>query len=110
VAAEQLVGLVDRELLSRVEPEGLGDSIATLFEGRRPEFAVPGETCRAVASRMARFGLERLPVVESVESTRLVGIVTRSDLLKATGTLYDEESLRERFFAWQTDSPPRRAS
>jgi CBS domain-containing protein len=95
----QLVGLVDRELLSRLEPADLGASVATLFESRRLELAIPGETCRAVASRMAAFGLERVPVVEAVGSSKLVGIVTRSDLLKVTGHLYDEESRRERFFA-----------
>jgi H+/Cl- antiporter ClcA/predicted transcriptional regulator len=112
VSGERLVGLIDRELLSRVEPEGLGSAVATLFKDRPPEFALPAETCRAVASRMAAFGLERLPVVESTESAKVVGIVTRSDLLKATGHLYDEELRRERFFAWQTSSAPldRRAS
>jgi CBS domain-containing protein len=53
---------------------------------------------------MAAFGLERLPVVEAAGSAKLVGIVTRSDLLKVTGHLYDEESRRERFFAWQPGS------
>jgi H+/Cl- antiporter ClcA/predicted transcriptional regulator len=102
----KLLGLVDRDALSRIEPEGLGESIEKLFGAdRRPELALPGETCRAVASRMAAFGLERLPVVESADSTKLVGIVTRSDLLKVTGHLYDEESRRERFFAWLARSP-----
>jgi CBS domain-containing protein len=104
VADEQLVGLVDREQLSRIEPEDLGKAVATLFTGACPELALPGETCRAVASRMAAFGLERLPVVEAAGSAKLVGIVTRSDLLKVTGHLYDEESRRERFFAWQGSS------
>lgn len=98
VAGRELLGLVDRELLSRVEPAGLRDSVAALFRGRSPEVAVPGETCRVVASRMAAFGLERMPVVESAGSSKLVGIVTRSDLLKVTGELYDEELRRERFF------------
>ncbi len=57
-----LVGVVDRELLSRLEPEGLRESAAALFKDRPPELATPAETCRAVASRMAAFGLERLPV------------------------------------------------
>jgi H+/Cl- antiporter ClcA/predicted transcriptional regulator len=94
----ELVGIVDRELLSRIEPGALGGSVGALLKDRRPEHATPGETCRAVASRMAAFGLERLPVLESADSTRLVGIVTRSDLLKVTGEIYDEEARRERFF------------
>jgi H+/Cl- antiporter ClcA len=98
VSNGQLLGLVDRESLSRVEPEGLRESIGMLFRNRQPESAAPGETCRAVASRMAAFKLERMPVVEAAGSLKLVGIVTRSDLLKVTGELYDEESRRERFF------------
>jgi CBS domain-containing protein len=101
VSGGALIGLVDRELLSRIEPEGLSESVGVLFEGRPPEHAMPGETCRAVASRMAAFGLERLAVVESATSTKVVGIVTRSDLLKVTGEIYDEELRRERFFRFQ---------
>ena len=100
-AARQLCGVVDRELLGRVDPGSMGDAVGTLFEGRRPEFALPGENCRAVASRMAAFGLERLAVVNSAESMQLVGIVSRSDLLGVTGTLHDEELRRERFIEWR---------
>ena len=107
VAAGELIGLVDREVLSRTEASGMEDAVARLFEGRRPEFAVPTENCRAVASRMAALGFERLPVVKSAESMQLVGIVSRSDLLRVTGTLYDEESRRERFFAWRASSVAR---
>jgi H+/Cl- antiporter ClcA len=92
-----LLGVVDRECLSRIEPEALSGSVAGLFAGHSPEFALHAETCRAVASRMAALGLERLPVVESQEVPRLIGIVTRSDLLKATRHLYEEEWRRERF-------------
>ncbi|HVY66851.1 MAG TPA: chloride channel protein, partial [Gammaproteobacteria bacterium] len=101
VEAGRLVGVVDRESLGRIEPGGAQAPAARLLEGRRPEFALPGESCRAVASRMAAFGFERLAVVESPESLRLVGIVSRSDLLKVTGTVYEEESRRERFLAWR---------
>jgi predicted transcriptional regulator len=45
---------------------------------------------------MAAFGLERLPVVGSLESQQLIGIVSRSDLLKPARKLYEEESHRER--------------
>jgi H+/Cl- antiporter ClcA/predicted transcriptional regulator len=101
-----LVGVVDRELLSRLEPEGLRESLGGLFRQRTPERATPGETCRAVASRMAALGLERLPVVESAGSPKLVGIVTRSDLLKVTGEIYEEEARRERFLRFQPARGP----
>jgi CBS-domain-containing membrane protein len=46
---------------------------------------------------MAALGLERLPVVDSADSRRLLGIVSRSDLLKPARQLHEEESERERF-------------
>ena len=104
VLSGRFIGVVDREVLSRRRPGGGGDSVALLFEGRRPEIAVPNENCRAVASRMAALGIERLAVVTSAESEQLVGIVSRSDLLRMTGVLYDEEVRRERFFQWRTSS------
>ncbi|HEY9540621.1 MAG TPA: hypothetical protein VIR05_03170 [Luteimonas sp.] len=37
------------------------------------------------------------PVVESEQSQKLLGVVSRSDLLKPARQLYEEESRRERF-------------
>ncbi len=62
------------------------------------EYALPGETCRAVAQRLAAAGEERLPVVDDPTSLRVVGIVSRSDLLKPMRAQHEEESLRERAF------------
>ncbi len=44
--------------------------------------ALPGETCRTIANRLAVHGLERVPVVTDAQSRRLVGIISRSDLVK----------------------------
>jgi len=58
--------------------------------------ALPGENCRAVATRLARHGLERLPVVRDADSRLLVGIVARSDLIKPSLAHFHEEEQRER--------------
>jgi hypothetical protein len=47
---------------------------------------------------MATAGVGRLPVVDPDNPDRLVGILTRSDVLKPRATLVEEEVLRERFF------------
>ena len=60
--------------------------------------ALPGENCRIVATRLAIHGLERLPVVTDPQSRRLVGIVARSDLIKPSMAIGEEELLAERFF------------
>jgi CBS domain-containing protein len=60
----------------------------------RPPVALAGETCRIVATRLAVHGIERLPVVASAAEPRLLGIVSRSDLIKATAGLHAEEHER----------------
>ncbi|WP_347322367.1 CBS domain-containing protein, partial [Ralstonia pseudosolanacearum] len=72
-------------------------SAARNWPRRSPVMALPGETCRIVATRLAVHGLERLPVVADAQSRRLVGIVSRSDLVKPSVAFFDEEQRRERF-------------
>src|SRR4029077_19653410 len=55
-----------------------------------PIVAYPQETCREAAERMAAAGIGRLPVL-SEENQKLVGIITRSDLLKPRLLRFDEE-------------------
>lgn len=62
--------------------------------------AHPKETCRAAVERMALAGVGRLPVAS--EDGRLIGIITRSDLLKARKAVHDEERDYERVLRpWQ---------
>ncbi len=93
----RFLGMVDRSLFQHLDPEACGRPVATLVADQVPEHALPNENCRAVASRMAAFGLQRMAVIESPDSHRLLGIVSRSDLLKPVEHLHEEESLRERF-------------
>jgi H+/Cl- antiporter ClcA len=86
-----VVGMVERDTLDGHAPETL---VGTLFGANPPLVALPGETCRAVATRLAVHGIERLPVVAQPDHTQLLGIVSRSDLIKATATLHDEEHER----------------
>jgi H+/Cl- antiporter ClcA len=62
-----------------------------------PVTAFPWETCRTAAERMAQTRVGRLPIVSSEEPGRLVGIVTRSDLLVPRAKQVEEEAMRERF-------------
>ncbi|WP_265919243.1 chloride channel protein [Cupriavidus nantongensis] len=57
---------------------------------------LPGQTARAAAGSMAALSVARLPVVESVETMRLAGIVSLRDLLRPSGHVFHEESRRER--------------
>ncbi|SAL60251.1 Cl-channel, voltage-gated family protein [Caballeronia peredens] len=99
-----LVGMLDRALLGTLlGAASLREADVTIGDAlQRPAlaalaFAVPGEPCRLAATRLAVHELERLPVVADEKSMRLVGIVSRSDLVKPARAHFDEEHRRERF-------------
>jgi H+/Cl- antiporter ClcA len=95
----RLLGVLDRSVINRLKDVDPGKPLSELLEGQAPNaFVVPGDTCREVSWRLAADGLERLPVVDNATSRRLVGIVSRSDLLKPSRVLHEEEMQRERVF------------
>ncbi|MBS0193089.1 MAG: chloride channel protein [Proteobacteria bacterium] len=97
VAGDMFVGMVDRARLATCPVDRQDRPVGDLFVGETVEYALPVETCRAVAARLTSLGLERLPVVDQIGSLRLVGIVSRSDLLRPTRQLYEDENMREKF-------------
>ncbi|WP_322029520.1 chloride channel protein [Paraburkholderia sp. J76] len=96
-----VLGVVDRAMLDAVRASAATDDLdtplASLLAQRSPDMALPAETCRQIATRLAIHGLERLPVVADRESRRLVGIVSRSDLVKLSLSHFEEEHKKERF-------------
>jgi len=87
-----LVGMLDREgAASRPDAVRVGD----LFGVNLPLVALADETCRAVATRLAMHGAGRLPVVADMQSRRLVGIISHSDLVKPALGLHTEELERQ---------------
>ena len=95
----QLLAVVDRAAVTRMAENDALEPIGSFLRGSPlPGYASPGETCRAVAQRLAATGHERLPVVDDPVSLRVIGIVSRSDLLKPMRAQHEEESLRERVF------------
>ena len=103
VRSGMLVGIIDRGMLDRASAEDAGAPVGTLFGAAVPEVALPGETCRNVAARLAVKGLDRVPVVEDEKTYRLIGIVSRYDLLKPSTAVFAEEREREQFrHLWTT--------
>lgn len=98
VADGLVIGMVDRALLQRCLDSGAARSIGVAMEGIATEVAQPGDTCQQAAARMAVHQLERMPVVEGPRSRRLVGIVSRSDLVRPLDAHFHEEQQRERFW------------
>ena len=93
----RLAGMVDKAMLDRISPEQGDVPIGRFFAQSRPDVALPGETCRNVAARLTVMGLERVPVVEDEKTYRLLGLVSRHDLLKPTKSVFAEERQLEQF-------------
>ncbi|WP_258000782.1 CBS domain-containing protein [Janthinobacterium sp. ROICE36] len=88
-----LVGMLDRtELIAAVADKIY---VSELFGVNVPIVALADETCRSVATRLAVHELERAPVVVDPGSRKVVGLVSRSDLIKATLAIHDEEHERQ---------------
>lgn len=87
----------------RAQPDAVSSAAAAMFAENPSLVALPHETCRAVATRLALHGLEWLPVVSEGAAPRVIGSVSRSDLIEATAGLHVEEherhALRRRPFA-----------
>ena len=91
-----VIGMLDRAALERLAGQG-ETPVGALYGVNVPIVALPDETCRTVAIRLAAHDLERLPVVADAAGRQLVGIVSRSDLIKSSLMLHEEESTRHRF-------------
>jgi CBS domain-containing protein len=107
VRGDRLAGMADRATIAAlVDAAGeapsetrIGDALAA----NSVTVALPGETCKLVAARLAVHGLERMAVVADRDSMKLVGIVSRSDLVKPSRMHFEEEQKKERFrrVAWR---------
>ena len=86
------VGMLDRERLSQADAEAV--CVGDVF-GKEGVIGLtlPSETCQVAARRMAATGMERLPVVADLQSRRLVGLLSRSDLIKPVQAHHAEEHL-----------------
>ena len=99
VDGRRVVGMVDRATLATIADDAGSQPVARVVAAQGGgAVALATDTCRAVAQRLAALGLERVPVVDSLESRRLVGIVSRSDLVKPLRAQHDEEVHLERPF------------
>jgi H+/Cl- antiporter ClcA/CBS domain-containing protein len=90
-----VIGMLDRAGLEAAGRTAV--HVRELYGVNAPIVALRGETCRTVAIRLAVHGLERIPVVADAAGRQLEGVVSRSDLIKSTLILHDEENTRHRF-------------
>jgi H+/Cl- antiporter ClcA len=92
-------GFLDRELLAQAT-QGNDEPVATLVQGQPLLVAFPQESARLAAARMVIADVERVAVVADAASMRLVGILSRSDLVEPAREIHEQEHKRERFLGW----------
>src|SRR5450830_470929 len=96
----KLLGMLDRAALygyldAHAKAAGT-TAIGDLLVPSTSLLAVATETCQSVTRRMAAHHVERLPVVADAASLKLIGLISRSDLVKPAHTVFHEEHVRER--------------
>ena len=91
----RLLGVLTRVEMRRLHEQDPGRRLAD-GAWETPQVATPEETCRDAAARMALNDLDRLPVVAEDGSGRLLGLVTRYDVVKALLEHYQSDAVAER--------------
>ena len=103
-----LLGVLDRNALTSAFEATPRALVGDLFKTSIPHFALPDENCRSVAARLAAHSLDRVPVVADSQTLRLIGIVSRHDLVKPSLSVFNEERQHERFreIRFRRSKPP----
>jgi len=78
----ELTGIVSHSDVSKALERGQLDMKAGDLQPRKLVIAYPDETLEVVLERMALRGLGHVPVVERSNPKLLVGLITRSDIIK----------------------------
>jgi H+/Cl- antiporter ClcA len=86
-----------QDVLRWLQDDPTGNRTLAEVVGKDPVVAYPDESCQSAAIRAAVEKLDRIPIV-SADRRKLLGMVTRYDLLKPYTHLHDEERVRERAF------------
>lgn len=95
----QLLGMLDRECLNEaLNNAGPHQPISAFIKTNALKISLPTENCQVVGRRMSSEEIERLPVVDNPSTMHLLGIVSRSDLIKPSRFAFHEEHVRERLW------------
>jgi CBS domain-containing protein len=96
--AQKLIGVIVRSDLEKVPGlDDLKNLTARDLIQKTPITIFDDDTCKMAADRMATADIGRLLVINA--EGRLIGMITRSDLLKARQVHINEEAVRERIMS-----------
>jgi CBS domain-containing protein len=101
-----LQGLVSRSDVLRWQVEGVDGAtslVENLSDPSQPA-AFPESPGAVVADLIVQSGVGRIPIIER-ESRKVVGILTRQDLLKARRKMRTGETDRTRHVGWSVNPP-----
>ena len=94
--AGRLLGLLTRTDIQKYYEEDPTRRLAAWFKDVVPAAVTPDETGQEAAARMALENLDRLPVVSNDAERRLLGMLTRFDVVKALLAHYESDAIAER--------------
>jgi H+/Cl- antiporter ClcA/predicted transcriptional regulator len=101
--------MLDEWVAETLNPQTAADQLAAPIVAydlvhREPITIHSWESCRTAAERMAESGVGRLVVVADDGPRKVVGIITRSDLLKPRARYVEEEQARRRYIEFGANS------
>jgi CIC family chloride channel protein len=100
----RLVGVITRRDL--LDPSANGDGVRVMDLVRRPPAIVfDDSSLREATDHMVREGIGRLPVVTRRDPSRVIAILTRSDLIEAQSRRLDAEQRGEPRYTWRGRRP-----
>jgi CIC family chloride channel protein len=90
-AEKRLVGIITSTDMRRKVKEGDLDRPVADFMTSDPVRVTPSTSAHEALTEMVRTDVGHLPVVDDKDATRLVGILTRTDLIGVEKRIYEEE-------------------
>jgi H+/Cl- antiporter ClcA len=97
VRGSKFVGMADRDLVLKAARTKAARTMGELFGKDLAPVVLMSDTLKRVSTRFAVQGIERLAVVDDAKHRHLMGIVSRSDLVKPSLKTFEEEERREVF-------------
>src|SRR4029079_16128416 len=97
--SRRIVGVVTRRNL--LDPKLPGEMRVAELIHRPPSVVYDDLTLRDAADHMVNHDIGRLPVVSRARPGQVIGMITRSDLLRAHRRRLADEESRVRLLSWQ---------
>ncbi len=83
VENSRVVGIITQSDILRVKLSELDRTLVKDVMTKNIIYVLPNDSLDSALKKLLRYGVGRLPVVESKETMKLVGIITKKDIIKA---------------------------